>query len=187
MDQPTHINNQQISFRVSTTISRSGGRSVFFVLVRDRPPIAGPWTISQTKVRSSRSSARRVVRHIVRPLQGGGRGRPRTISTRFSILFLFLIPKFINTPFLIHFFHTIITPLFSFSSLFSSMDPSQFPNPNSADDDMPMFGGGRGDARWPGHEHYRVETPESVGSTFVSSLSLIRSSTQTPTGLRTWN
>lgn len=50
------------------------------------------------------------------------------------------------------------------------MDPSNFPNSNSADDDMPMFGGGGGggDAHWPGHEHYRVETPGSIGSTFVT-------------------
>ena len=49
------------------------------------------------------------------------------------------------------------------------MDPSQYPSPNNVDDDMPMFGGGGGGgARWPGHEDYRVETPGSVGSTFVS-------------------
>ena len=50
------------------------------------------------------------------------------------------------------------------------MDPSQFPNPHSFDDDMPMFGGGGGGggAGWPGHEDNRVETSGSVGSTFVS-------------------
>ena len=48
------------------------------------------------------------------------------------------------------------------------MDPSQYPSPNNVDDDMPMFGGGGGGARWPGHEDYRVETPGSVGSTIVS-------------------
>ena len=47
------------------------------------------------------------------------------------------------------------------------MDPSQFPNPHNVDDGMPMFGGGGG-ARWPGHKDYWVETPRSVGSTFVS-------------------
>ena len=49
------------------------------------------------------------------------------------------------------------------------MDPTQFPNPHNVDDDMPMFGGGGGSgARWPSHEDHRVETPGSVGSTFVS-------------------
>ena len=44
------------------------------------------------------------------------------------------------------------------------MDPNNFPNPNSADDDMQMFGG----AHWLGHGNYRVETTEYVGPTFDS-------------------
>ena len=45
------------------------------------------------------------------------------------------------------------------------MDPSNFPNPYSANDGMPMFGS-EGGAHWPGHENYRVEA--LVGYTYGS-------------------
>ena len=91
-----------------------------------------------------------------------------------------------------HFSHTFTQYclLYSLSILFSHfhtfrMDPSQFPNPHSVDDDMPMFGAAA--ARWPIHEDYRVETLGSVGFIFVSDSEFDPFSTPTRIGLRTWS
>lgn len=106
---------------------------------------------------------------LVRPLQDRARARSRTIPTRFADYFLFSNFYIYSLPHSLFYTHTLHSFTLFSSLLFSlsNMDHNNFPNPNSADDDMPMFSGGGGDACWPGHDDNHVETPWSVGSTFV--------------------
>ena len=78
---------------------------------------------------------------------------------------IFFFQTSIYTVSLILFFYTHNSLFYSLLFSLSSMDPNNFPNLNSANNDMTMFGGGG--ARWPGYEDYRVETPRSIGSTFI--------------------
>lgn len=118
--------------------------------------------MTRSKVRSSRSSVH------CKAAGEDDRGRVDAFLYFNIIIIIFNSKLYKYSPPLSLLSHKIITSLLSFSTLFSIKYGSQpIPKPDSVDGDMPMFAGGGGGARWPGHEDYRVETPGSVGSTFV--------------------
>lgn len=140
----------------------------------DRPTIAARRTIVRTSESTENSvvvdaSSTSTSAHC-RITDKCGRGKSRRV-------FLFIFYSFFKLIYILppsfHYITHTLAFLYSLLISLSNMNPSNFPNPNSADNDMPMFGGGGSGVRWPGHKDYRIETPGSVGSTIISETELV--------------